>query len=969
MFPYLRPAFLQILFLGILFPLTSAQPQHHATSLGPRLAFDRIGVADGLPNEYVNRIVQDRFGFMWFATQNGLCRYDGQEFKTFNSVPGDSASLASNEIQLVFSDAKGALWFAANGLHRFNFEHENFARIVPSRYGALTNKLKYLSSICEDNTGVLWLGTFGQGLFRFDPASGQLAEVDLGAKAPTSFGGTLINNISSSGSDTIWIASSGHQLTALNTRTNTQTRYALTQKADLQYVLCDRAGRVWLGATGEPLKLVHPRPDGRLSFTPYEDIKATNYFTCLRDDRNGNLWIGTQLEGVFLLNPITGEIQQYRHSTRDLHTLPGEEILDIYEDRSGNVWIATNKGVAKWARWKKPFQHFSYDTESTNSINNAEVTGIDQDANGDLWISTFNAGFCKFNPRTEKFTRFDPTTCAIKSPWAIEILADRNGFVWVATNFQHGLNRFDVATGRFKEFLNSRQDTTSLGSNLVATLYQDHLGRIWVGPAFRGLNLYEPRSENFRRFKHDPSNPTTLSHGNVLSIFQDAARTLWIGTGNGLNRFDDARSSFIGYFPPGIAEDQSKVFEVYAMHEDARRRFWLGTNDGLYLFDRESGKFERFAELRELPERKAFGILEDGEGNLWLQGANAVAKFYPDNRALRVYDREDGWIQSVVNAQEWMHAYERLASDEMAFGGSNGITIFDPDSVRDNPEMPPVHLTGFKLFYESVDVNKNPGGRRPKEDSLLTHSLLLADRLTLNHSEHTFSFTVAALDYTQPRANQYAYMLEGFDDDWVDCGNSHTATFTNVPSGEYIFRVKGSNSNGLWNETGAQIGITILPPWWKSTTAYIGYAALFGLIILTQRRFELNRVKMRNQLAMKEFEARKLLEVDHLKSRFFANISHEFRTPLTLILGPLEDVIAKVKDKDAGENLRIMARSANRLLRLINQLLDLSRLESGRMTLHARRGDFIGFLRGIVMSFASLAEQKKIALKFASELE
>jgi signal transduction histidine kinase/streptogramin lyase len=674
-------------------------------------------------------------------------------------------------------------------------------------------------------------------------------------------------------------------------------------------------------------------------------------------------------EGLYIFNPSRNETRQYRHHSREQQSLPGDEILNFLIDRSGNIWIATDKGVGKWARWEKPFRHFQHDTENPNSINKAEVTGIDTDSDGELWISSLNAGFCKFNPRTGIFTRYDPSTCSIKSPFAMEILAGRNGSIWIATNFVHGLNRFDPVTGKFMEFLHDPADTTSLSSDLVTTLFEDYEGRIWVGPAFNGLNLYEPRLERFRRFQHDPSNPATLSHNNVLSIYQDEALRLWIGTGHGLNRFDPDQNSFVRFVPDEISSQSSGSFELYDICEDLRRRLWLGTNLGLYLFERQAGRFERFAVLPGLADARIFGILEDGAGSLWLQATTAIAKFNPQTRKSRVYGRDDGWIQNGIHEQEWHHAVEKFSSGELVFGGSNGITIFHPDSIRDNPNVPPVHITGFNLFYEPVEISKNPAGRRAQGDSLLTRTLLSTEELILRHSERTFSFEFAALDYTQPEANQYAFKLEGFHDDWIYSGNEHTATFTNIPTGEYTFRVKGANNDGLWNEEGDAIRVSILPPWWKTKLAYATYVLLVCAALLAAWRFETNRMQMRNELRLREFEAKKMQEVDHLKSRFFANISHEFRTPLTLILGPLEGVIAKVKNQTAREDLRVMQRNANRLLRLINQLLDLSRLEDGRMQLQAGRGDLIAFLRGIVMSFASLADQKKIILKFESALE
>jgi len=455
------------MFLCFAAAFSVSQSQTPVIDSGSRFEFERIGLAEGLPNEYVNCITQDKFGFMWFGTKDGLCRYDGQKFKIYKSTSGDSTSLLGNDIQVLFTDSRGILWVGVNGLHRFNFEQENFTRIVPPRYDALANKLKYISKICEDHFGHLWLGTFGEGLFKFNPASGQLTQIELGDHEPKP---SIIYSLFTNGSDTVWVASTNRQVTILNTRTSQQNYYFLTHKGDVQKTFLDRVGRLWLGAMGEPLKQMHLQANGEIKFQRFENIKPINYFNHFQGDRNGNLWVSAELEGIYVFNSNKNAFQYYRHHSRDVYSLSSDDVQEIYEDRSGNIWIATDKGVCKWARWKKPFRHFQHDTEEPNSINNAEVAGIDQEVNGDLWISTLNAGFCKFNPRTGIFTRYDPSNSGIKSPWGLEILAGRNGSIWIATNFQHGLNRFDPATGKVKEYLHNLKDATSLSSNLVTTL-------------------------------------------------------------------------------------------------------------------------------------------------------------------------------------------------------------------------------------------------------------------------------------------------------------------------------------------------------------------------------------------------------------------------------------------------------------------------------------------------------------------
>ena len=396
---------------------------------------------------------------MWFGTKDGLYRYDGRKLKTYKSILNDSTSLSGNEIQRIFSDSNGNLWIAANGLHKYNFKEENFIRIQPPAYDLLTAKLKFISAFCEDKNGNLWLGTFGQGLYRFNPQSSKISYIKLGKKAPPPFKDYLIYSITFDQHETIWIASSGHQLTSININNGEQHQYYLEQKGDIQNVFFDRNGNLWLVVSGEPLKQILFDDKNQITYKSFMNVFTENFFIHLQDDIHGNLWLATESEGVFVFNPDKNEVRNFQFSSRDLNSISGNFIEDIFEDHSGNIWIATDKGVCKWSRWKKPFTHFRYDTEDLNSIGSSEVTGIDEDNSGNLWISTLNTGFSKLNLNTGKATRYDPSNSAIKSPWALEILSANDGTVWVATNFQHGLNHFNPFTGKLKEYSNDPENT------------------------------------------------------------------------------------------------------------------------------------------------------------------------------------------------------------------------------------------------------------------------------------------------------------------------------------------------------------------------------------------------------------------------------------------------------------------------------------------------------------------------------
>lgn len=950
-----------LLFFIFLSSFTSAQLKRSENGFDFQYQFDRIDLSGFLSNEYINCIGQDTYGFMWFGTKDGLCRYDGKDVKVFKSNPGDSTSLSDNEIQTIFSDSKGNLWIGANGLHKYNFEKENFVHIEPPAYDSLSLKLKFINAICEDNKGDMWIGTFGQGLYKFNPILKKIEYFKLGDNIPPPFRDFLVYSISFDGVETIWIASTGHQITSLNININEINKFCLDQKGDVQYSYLDRNGKFWLLTMGEPLKQVLITDKNKISFKAYNVVKSKDFFVCPQDDSFGNLWFGTQSEGVFIFSSSQAKVTNLRFNSHDIHSLPGNQVEDIFEDRSGNIWIATNKGVCKWSRWEKPFHHIQYDSENSNTIGSSEVTGIDEDEYGNLWISTLNTGFSKLNLKTGLVTRYDPTNSNIKSPWALEILSANDGTIWIATNFQHGLNRFYPSTGKFEEYRNNPKNLSSVSSNLITYLFEDRQNRIWIGAANAGLNLYNPAKDDFIRFTHNSSDKNSISSNEVYSMLQLSESEFWIGTQNGLNFFDLHNEKFTGYKPEEFISEIETNFEVFSICEGQRENLWLGTNFGLYYFNKNDKTFKPELVLTSLPDTRIFSVLNDDNHNLWFQTISSLVKFDTRNKTYRIYNYQDGWIQKGVYEREWRNSYKKLKSGEMVFGGTNGITIFNPDEIKDNIEIPPVYLTKFSLFNEPVDISKNPFGTREDNDSILFKSIMLDEEIVLNHDENSFTFNFASLDFTNPSANKYMYKLEGFNKGWINNRNINSASFTNIPPGEYTFRVKASNSDGFWNEEGASIKLIILPPWWKTTIAYISYGILLLLILYWIRRFEINRIKTRNLLRIHEIETNKLQEIDQMKSHFFANISHEFRTPLTLILGILDKHIKKPNQDNS--DLKVMKKNAERSLQLINQMLELSRLETGTMKLHAQETDIVRFVRRIASSFISYAEQKKIELK------
>jgi len=940
-----------ILSFGFLFNALFAQPT-------PDFLFQRIGLESGLPTEHVTAITQDSLGFMWIGTANGLCRYDGESIKTYTSDPADSSSLFSNHIQSLYTDQSGNIWIGAGGLNRYDAELDKFIRYQFTDLPNAKRALRFPHVMKEDQYGYLWIGTFGYGLFKLHIASGKIQKVDLGEHRRDSPIGRIIYSLFIDQEDSVWVTSSGRQLTVIDLKTERQVRHYWQDETDIQFLFNDSRGEKWLRRDRDRLKKLRLKKNGTVEITPFKGGVDYQGYGKVAEDLNGRLWLGTIEQGICIVNPESGRSYWERFSSAKSHSLSHNFIEDLYRDQDGNIWIATKNGISVYSHWSKQFKHYRHDTEDRNSLNNALVTGIKQAKDGTVWISTLFKGFCRFDPDNETFTRFEPFIPGTKSFWALDIFPDSKGQVWIAGNLQSGLNHFNVDNNTYVNYRHNRDDSTTIGSNGINQIYEDRFGKIWVATNGGGLNLFQPETGQFVRFQTNETDQHTPPSNNVTVLNQTNDSLLFLGTDFGIG---------VMHLPSLTVKRLKHAVEgsfiIHTLYnQKSEKRMWLGTNRGLYYFDLFSEKIRHAdSSIGDLNE-EVYGILEDDTGSLWLQLPDALMRYSPQNKNIRKYGRASGWIQNSAFESGWRHSAEKLSNGEMLFGGINGITRFHPDQILDNTEPSPVHISGFRLFYEPVTLDNNPRVSKESEERLLERPVRMTDNLTLNYYQNTFSFEFTTLDYTRRDAIRYAYKLEGFHADWVYPVGENSATFTNLSPGEYVFRVRGKNSDGIWNDSGDSMNILILTPWWQTGWAYATFILLALGALYLLWRMQTQRFMLNSQLQMRSFEAEKLKELDTLKSRFFANISHEFRTPLTLILGPIDSLQQKQPDTASTEQLGIMKRNALRLQQLINQLLDLSRLESQKMELQVQPGDLPGFLRGLIMSFASLAEQKKIKL-------
>ena len=856
------------------------------TDLGheERLVLERITVADGLPHNSVLSIIQDHLGFLWFATQNGLAKYDGYAFTIYVPTQDTLTSIRARVLRCIIEDQDGDLWIGswAGGLYRFNRRTETFTRFRHDGTNPRSLSSNDILAVYQDYEKTLWIGTAGGGLNRFDRET----------------------------------------QTFTHFRHDPNNPQSLSTDQEVTTLCEDRKGNFWVGTSWGINKL--ERKKG--IFTRYSHEPGNpqslihNVITSIYQDRSGVFWIGT-LGGLEKYNLESDSLIHYQHNPYKSSSLSSDAISSILETSGGELWIGTfNAGLNKYDPEKDRFIRYLSDPNDPASLSGNWIRSLFEDHSGVLWIGCWLTGLNKADPFSCKFMhlRHDATNAnSLSSDWVWTLDEDRKGNLWIGTR-AGGLVRFDATRRTFRTFRHNPQDLKSLSSDNVSYVYEDREGELWVGTYGGGLDRFVPTPSamagTFLHYKHNPGDSRTLSYDEVSTIFEDSNQALWVGTlGGGLNMIAAAQRKksspiFTHYHtenPQGIINDRINViyedasgtlwvgtdgaglqrlntssgrFDCYYdaasgfdailnILEDAAGRFWVGTyNGGLHLFDRGTGRREIFTEKEGLLHSSIKGILEDDSGNLWIGTEKGLSKFTYATKIFKNYDVSDGLQKGHFN----FNAACKGRDGRMFFGGTNGVNIFHPAQLRHNDHPPQIVLTDFRVFNESVG-SCDPGA--------LDAPINIARRGLLSYSENDISIHFAALAFSRPGKNIYAYRLEGYDSEWRHIGAQRVATYTNLDPREYTFQVKAANSDGVWSPGEATLSITIAPPfwhtWWFRGTVLL--AVVFSGFTLTKRRtsaIEKKRHLLELQVEERTEAARKIqasrAEVERLKNQLQA---------------------------------------------------------------------------------------------------
>jgi ligand-binding sensor domain-containing protein/signal transduction histidine kinase len=811
------------------------------------LRFENISTDQGLTQSTVNAILQDRQGFLWFATEGGLNTYDGYQFSYFQHDPDNPDSLSDNLVLTIYEDRADNMWIGTKqGLDRL----DRSTGVIIHTQMNLTNSNSAdglpVTAIDQDLSGMLWIGTDADGLYSLDLTNNHLSRFSFSSDDLQSLSSNTVNTLLVSHEGELWVGTDAG-LDRFDTLTDSFSHYSqessnlpIQKNVPIYSLFEDSQGIFWIGTKAGLIQWDRTTNQSNLyQHDPNNpESLSNNPVVSIYEDSQSTLWIGTG-GGLNQFDKVHNQFIHYLHDPNNPYSLSSDYIRCIYEDRSGVLWVGTSDGgLNKYARSTQKFIPYNNYPGLTNTLSDNNIWSLYEDNSDNLWIGTFFSGLNRLDLSSGdvKIYQHDPANPNSLSNNEIRaILQDQNGFIWIGTE-HGGLNRFDQATETFLHYQHASDDPTSLSSDNVFSLYEDRQGRFWIGTDHGGLNRLDQSSGTFVHYQHDANDPSSLSDNNVRAIYEDSTGVIWVGTFGGIDLLDEQSNHFTVYqHDTGDPSSLSNNF-VATIVEDKRGTIWIGTfGGGLDRFDRATQSFTHYTQNDGLPDDTIYGILIAENGSLWLSTNKGLSNFNPDTLTFRNYDTTDGLLGNQFNPG----GYFQSQDGEMFFGGAKGINSFYPSQVMENPIPPPVVITAIKIYNQTVRTD------------------LAADStVQLSYRDNFISFEFAALDYNASEKNQYAYQLVGVDKDWVSAGIRRFASYTNLLGGDYTFMVKASNNDGIWNEQPTIVHIHITPPFWQMWW-FIGGTMLLALMgVYGGYRWRVRSIEARNRELEKQVEAR-----------------------------------------------------------------------------------------------------------------
>nr|WP_315247311.1 two-component regulator propeller domain-containing protein [uncultured Flavobacterium sp.] len=915
----------------------------------------------------VSSIIQDNNGFIWIGTNGaGIYRYDGVNYFGYNKHNQKLSSINSNFIFTTFIDSNNNLWVGTDeGLCLYNRDLDNFTKInIQDAIVKGYDQPITIKTIIENNNGDLILGAYGFGVFKINIKTLKVALVQSNLlRKPNLL-------IKCSVKNKLGIIYLGTSYGLLEIDLNGRIKQVYKDKFkreplldDIENLVIDKFGYLWLGTTENGLIKIKPETDN-YQFENYFITK--NKILSIVESSLGYIVCGTENDGLFVVNYKGQVLQKYLHSKYNNFSLKSNSVWSLYEDKEKRLWLGYfNKGLGVFDKPNNKFNSLESLVNNDNSLQTSYVTSVVKDKKGNLLISNEGGGLDIYNLTNKSYIHVNKNNqnyySGLDAVDVQTIFIDSKQNIWIGS-WDRGIYFLKNGTTKFTNY--NTTNTAGLKSNRVFSFSEDSKGRIWIGTFIKGLHYFDNKSSTFVHCDSKQFAENALDEAFIRKVFVDSDDVLWVGTILGLYQVSLKNDS--NFKVTNLKNEMFKgvtkyntIQTVLSIYESNDKTIWIGTDgEGLFSYNKKNRRFSNYNNFPGFKEKSVRAIISDNNGSLWVSGGSGLTKLDFKNKHSTNFNKDDGLIDNDFNN----NAVFKDGNGELYFGGYEGVNYFNPNEIKKAEKAPRLYFSDFKLFNKSV---------KPNEDSSpLTKVISQTKEITLNHAQSVFTIEYVGINYNYSKKNLYAYYLEGFEKDWNYAGNNRTATYTNLEPGNYVFKVKSANADGSWSDVQLELKIKILPPWWKTIWAYLIYASILVFLIIYLNKIYQNRFKARQAIILEREKTIQLEKLNNKKLQFFTNISHEFRTPLTLIINPLEDILrSRNLSREVYNKLKIVHKSSDRLSRLINELMDFNKLEFNKIFLQVKKIEVIAFVNEIIGYFNEEATARNILVDFESPLD
>ena len=913
----------------------------------------------------ISSIIQDSNDFIWIGTNGaGLYRNDGVNYYgyKYDKKPG---SVNSNFIYTTFIDSYNNLWVGSDdGLCLYSRELDNFTKInIGDVISKGYNEPITIKTIVQDNNGNLILGAYGFGLFKLNIKTLKTTLIQSKLLDKPDF---LIKSSAKTKQGIIYLGTS-YGLLEIDLNGKVKQVYKDKFKReplleDIDNLVIDRFGYIWLGTTQNGLIKIKPETDN-YQFENYSITK--NKILSIVESSLGYIICGTENDGLFVVNYKGQVVQKYLHSKYNNFSLKSNSVWSLYEDKEKRLWLGYfNKGLGVFDKPNNKFNSLEALVNNDNSLQTSYVTSVTKDKKGNLLISNEGGGLDIYNLADKSYIHVNKNNQNYYSGLdAVDIqtiFIDSRQNIWIGS-WDRGIYFLKNGTTKFINY--NTANTAGLKSNRVFSFSEDSKGRIWIGTFIKGLHYFDNKSNKIVHCDSKPFTDKALDKAFIRKVFVDSDDLLWVGTILGLYQVNLSDPNFkVIKMRDEMFRDITKhnsIQTILSIYESNDKTIWIGTDgEGLFSYNKKNKLFSDYDDFPGFKEKSVRAIISDNNGSLWISGGSGLTKLDFKSKKSTNFNKDDGLIDNDFNN----NAVFKDGNGNLYFGSYEGVNYFNPAEIKKTEKAPRLYFSDFKLFNQSV---------KPNEDaSPLTKVISETKEIILDYTQSVFTIEYVGINYNYSKKNQYAYYLEGFEKDWNYVGNNRAATYTNLEAGNYVFKVKSANADGSWSNNVLELKIKILPPWWKTFWAYLIYTFILVFLIIYFNKLYQNRFKAKQAIILEKEKTIQLEKLNNKKLQFFTNISHEFRTPLTLIINPLEDILrSKNVSPEIHNKLKIVHKSSDRLSRLINELMDFNKLEFNKIILQARKIEVVAFTQGIISYFDEEAAARNITINFESSIE